>query len=77
MTRHAFAEKCLKHNMPHTINDTPELGLEKITTHSLRGFAYYLKTSILQRYHNACTIYDCYVCQINLQNHKNSNIHID
>ena len=70
MTKHEFAKKCLKHNLPHTINDTPELVLEKIITHSLHGFEYYLKTSLMQRYHNACTIlYDCYVCQINLQNH--------
>ena len=69
MTRHEFAKKSLKHNLPHTINDTPELVLEKIITHSLQGFAYYLKTYMLQRYHYACTISDCYVCQISLQNH--------
>ena len=69
MTRHEFAKKSLKHNLPHTINDTPELVLEKIITHSLQGFAYYLKTYILQRYHYACTISDCYVCQTSLQNH--------
>ena len=39
MTRHELAKKGLIHNLPHTINDTPELVL------------------------------DCYVCQINLQNH--------
>ena len=55
MTKHEFAKKCLKQNLPHTINDTPELVLEKIITHSLHGFEYYLKTSLLQRYHNACT----------------------
>ena len=27
----------LKYNLPHIINDTPELVLEKIITHSLRG----------------------------------------
>ena len=43
MTRHEFAKKCLKYNLPHIINDTPELVMEKIVTHSLRGFAYYLK----------------------------------
>ena len=28
MTRHEFAKKCLKYNLPHIINYTPELGLE-------------------------------------------------
>ena len=32
----------LKYNLPRIINDTPELVLEKIVTHNLRGFAYYL-----------------------------------
>ena len=28
MTRHEFAKKCLKYNLPHIINDIPELVLE-------------------------------------------------
>ena len=52
MTRHEFAKKCLKYNLPHIINDTPELVLEKNITHSLRGFAYYLKMYLLQKYQN-------------------------
>ena len=49
------------------INDTPELVLETIVTHSLRGFAYYLKMYLLQKYQNVCTISDCYICQFNTQ----------
>ena len=30
MTRHEFAKKCLKYNLPHIINDTSELVLEKL-----------------------------------------------
>ena len=29
MTKHEFAKKCLKYNLPHIINDTAELVLEK------------------------------------------------
>ena len=43
VTRHEFAKMYLKYNLPRIINDTPELVLEKIVTHNLRGFAYYLK----------------------------------
>ena len=52
MTRHEFAQKCLEYNLPHIGNDTPELILEKIVTHSLLGFAYYLKMYLLQKYQN-------------------------
>ena len=51
----------------YIINDTPELVLEIIVTHSLRGFAYYLKMYLLQKYQNVCTISDCYICQFNTQ----------
>ena len=67
MTRHEFAKKCLKYNLPHIINETPELVLETIVTHSLRGFAYNLKMYLLQKYQNVCTISDCYICQFNTQ----------
>ena len=69
MTRHEFAKKCLKYNLPHIINDTPELVLEKIVTHSLRGFAYYLKMYLLQKYQNVYTKSDRYICQFNTQSH--------
>jgi len=46
-TRHEFAKKCLKYNLPHIINDTTELVLGKIVTHSLRVFAYYFKMYLL------------------------------
>ena len=37
-TKHEFAKKCLKYNLPHSINATPAIVVEKIQTHSLRGF---------------------------------------
>ena len=69
MTRHEFAKKCLKYNLPHIINDTPEIVLCKIVTHSLRGFAYYFKMYLLQKYQTVCTISDCFICQLNTQSH--------
>ena len=75
MTRHEFAKKCLKYNLPHIINDTPELVLEIIVTHSLRGFAYYLKMYLLQKIQNVRKISDCYIF-LNTQSHENFNMHI-
>ena len=60
MTRHEFAKKCLKYNLPHIINDTPELVLEKIVIHTKIVI-------LLQKYQNVCTISDCYICQFNTQ----------
>ena len=34
-TKHEFAKKCLKYNLPHSINATPAIMVEKIQTHSL------------------------------------------
>ena len=67
MTRHEFAKKCLKYNVPHIINDTPEIVLGKIVTHSFRGFAYYFKMYLLHKYQTVCTISDCYICQLYTQ----------
>ena len=37
MTRHEFAKRCLKYNLPHIINDTPELVLEKLLLRAYVG----------------------------------------
>ena len=42
-TKHEFAKKCLKYNIPHTINDTPQIVTEKELTHSMHGFSLYVK----------------------------------
>ena len=64
ITRHESDKKCLEYNLPHILNDTPELVWDKIVTHSLRGFACYLK-----KYQNVCTIYDSYFCQLSIKSH--------
>lgn len=65
-TKHEFAMKCLKYNLPHAINDTPDIIKDKIYTHSLRGFSFYIKTYLLHKYNDSCTLSNCYTCQ---QNH--------
>ena len=54
--------KCLKYNLPHIINDTPEIVVEKIYTHSLRGFTTYAKQFLIQKYTDTCEIPNCYSC---------------
>ena len=35
-TKHEFAKRCLRYNLPHVINNTPKIMTEKIGTHRLR-----------------------------------------
>ena len=37
-TKHEFAKRYLRHNLPSTLNNTPAQVKEKIITHSLSGF---------------------------------------
>ncbi len=55
-------KKCLKYNLPHSINATPAIVVEKIQTHSLRGFTTYAKQFLIQKYTDTCTIQNCYSC---------------
>ena len=48
--KHAFAQKCLRHSLPFLLNNLPELGKEKLISHSTQGFAKYVKFYFLQRY---------------------------
>ena len=61
-SNHEFAKKCLKYNLPHIINDTPEIVVEKIYTHSLRGLTTYAKQFLIQKYTDTCAIPNCYSC---------------
>ena len=62
-TNHEFAKKCLKYNIPHTINDTPKIVTEKVLTHSMHGFSLYVKKKyLLHKYNNNCDVRDSYIC---------------
>ena len=64
-TQHEFAKRCLRHNLPNTLNNTPALVIEKIITHSLSGFANYTKHQYMQNYQTSCNIANCYTCRQN------------
>ena len=62
--KHEFAKKCLRHNLPLIVNNIPDIVKEKLITHSLNGFAKYVKQNLLQTYNDACTITNCYICNM-------------
>ncbi len=47
------------------INNVPAEIVNKVYTHSLQGFAGYIKTKMLQLYEETCTLADCYMCSRN------------
>ena len=64
-TVHEYAKKCIRYNVPISVNNTPIVILEKINTHSLKGFAGYIKQYYLNYYQNTCTVPLCYICSQN------------
>ena len=69
-TKHEFAKKILKYNLPHVINNMPYLVIDKIVTHSLKGFSSYAKNYMLQKYNDTCSFLNCYICQLNKINYE-------
>jgi len=65
--KHSFAKQSLKHNLPTTLNDTPQIvkDKDKLYTHSLRGFVNYAKYNFINKYKNSCAIVNCYICMRN------------
>ena len=57
------AEYSLRNITSKIINDSPLNIIEKITSHSLQGFASYAKQHYLNQYSDACTVPNCYVCK--------------
>lgn len=65
LVKHDYAKYCLRFDLPRVINATPAIILDKISTHSLDGFSWYIKTHILESYKSDCTIDSCYICSRN------------
>ena len=60
--RHTFAKRCIRINLPRTLNATSQSVKDKLFTHSFRGFVNYAKFNFLQSYKNECTVANCYLC---------------
>mgnify|MGYP000297251403 CR=1 FL=1 len=54
--------KCIRHEIIETLNNTPDIVLNKVHTHSRTGFVYYAKQYFINKYTVTCTIANCYVC---------------
>lgn len=60
---HDFARKSITYRYPVVFNSLPAGVRNKINTHSLFGFKFYLKHLMINSYDSSCTIPNCYICQ--------------
>ena len=57
-----YANHCVRNSLPNLLNNTDQIILNKTTSHSLYGFAIYVKNNILNSYKDECDIENCYIC---------------
>ena len=62
--KHEFMTKCIRYSIPCLINKSPVQSKSKLCTHSLKGFAWYLKTINIEAYQLSCNVPNCYICNI-------------
>jgi len=65
--RLAKTRNCVVIKLADIINSTNPSIISKLLTHSVTGFANYIKTVTLKDYKTYCTIENCYICQHNVQ----------
>ena len=65
-TRTVMAQNCIRHHIVTVLNCTPKCILDKIDTHSLQGFTFYIKRYYLDQLTFECSLRQCYIC--NMQN---------
>ena len=59
---HAFAENCVRYNLPKLLNETSSDILDKIFTHSELGLKVCMKKCFLNDYPDGCTLSSCGSC---------------
>ena len=60
----SWSQQSLRFNLSNLIRSTPEQTLEKIYTHSLQGFNWYIKRTTIANYQLECSIPECYICNL-------------
>ena len=62
LPRTSAAEHSLRYSIPKLIIDTPSNIIDKISTHSSKGFCQYIKKFFNSQYADICHIPNCYIC---------------
>ena len=58
-TRTNMAAKCIRSHIPVLLNDTPAIIINKIDTHSIQGFSFFVKRYYLSQYTTQCKLRGC------------------
>ena len=61
-TRTHMAAKCIRSHLPVILNDTPAMIINKINTHSIQGFSFFIKRYYLSQYTTQCQLRGCFTC---------------
>jgi len=62
--RLALTDNCIKDKLIKILNITDQNITSKFTTHSIGGFAKYIKNQIIENYQTTCNKENCYICQL-------------
>ena len=57
-----MAAKCIRSHLPVILNDTPAIIINKINTHSIQGFSFFIKRYYLSQYTTQCQLRGCFTC---------------
>ena len=60
--RHDFARNGMSYRYPVVYNNMNPIYKDKISTHNLNGFKFYIKRHFIQSYETMCFIPNCYIC---------------
>ena len=61
-TKTSSGENCIRFHLPVIINNTDINVLDKVSTHSYDGLAFYVKKIIICNYNHECNLRNCFVC---------------
>ena len=64
VTRIPLQQKCLRNYLPSALKSTPPNILDKMSTHSYKGFSNYTKDRYIDDYSMVCLIQNCYICAL-------------
>ena len=59
---HDFAKKCSRYELPILVNKTSPSIIQKVNTHSFKGFCTYINIYFVDNYSTTCDILNCYSC---------------
>ena len=64
-SRTEYCDNRLRVYVPKLMNSTRLDPLQRVATHSIKGFSSHIKSNFLNRYEDSCSLTNCYICRHN------------